>query len=112
YRHKGMPFDPAYILIQMMETYTKGTFIHRVRLISRGFAILQKWLRLSYVRKVNRLIAFVLYPFLKFATIVFERIDNHLGIATNLLPLWFNWYKKTVYNRQTIAAQVHSASNN
>lgn len=112
YRHKGMPFDPAYILIQMMETYTKGTFIHRVRLISRGFAILKKWLRLSYVRKVNRLIAFVLYPFLKFATIVFERIDNHLGIATNLLPLWFNWYKKTVYNRQTIAAQVHSASNN
>ncbi|NVM20637.1 MAG: B12-binding domain-containing radical SAM protein [Desulfobacterales bacterium] len=106
YRHQGMFIDPLYLFCCTLETVTKHTWLEKTKIFPLSLKITKKIVVFPVVRQALRFMAIILTPPLKAINWIFELIDKHLQISTNLLPKFLLYIKDGMYKKQCVRAQV------
>jgi radical SAM superfamily enzyme YgiQ (UPF0313 family) len=106
YRHKGMFFDPLYLLFSALETAIKFTWLEKTLILPFGLWLAKKTVTLPGFRYISRAVAILLTPLVKGLNWLFEAVDKHLKISTALIPNVLLFYKYKLYKKQVLRAQT------
>jgi hypothetical protein len=106
YRHKGMFFDPLYLVFSALETAIKFTWLDKTLILPFVLWLAKKTVTLPGFRYISRAVAILLTPLVKGLNWLFEAVDKHLKISTALIPNILLFYKYKLYKKQVLRAQT------
>jgi hypothetical protein len=101
-RHKGMPIDPFYLLMSVINTVTKGTTLQRVAPLRWAIKFLMFVFKSTPWRAFNRFMATIIYWPVRIINRAWEQIDDTLGISIRILPKIFNLFYQKTYMKQKL----------
>ena len=106
YRHKGMFFDPLYLVFSAIETAIKFTWLEKTLILPFGLWLAKKTVTLPGFRYFSRTVAILLTPVVRGLNWLFEAVDKYLKISTSLIPNILLFYKYKLYSKQVMRAQT------
>lgn len=105
YRHRGMFFDPLYLVFSALAKAIKYTWLEKTLVLPCGLWIAKKVVTLPGFRHISRLAAILLTPLVKGLNWLFEFVDRYLRISTVMIPNVLLFFKNRLYKKQVIRAQ-------
>jgi hypothetical protein len=99
-RHRGMPIDPMYLLMSVINTVTRGTAAQRFAPSRWMLKLLTSFFGSVPWRIFNKSLAVVVYWPVRAVNRAWELIDDNLGISITILPVLGNAYYRKTYLKQ------------
>lgn len=107
YKHKGMHFDPIFLVLSALQEFSKGMFIDRFFLTRYSLKFIKNIFGNPLIHKTIKASSYILYPIVFYFNKGFEMIDKKLNISIRLMPFVLNYVNHKLYYKQRENIQIN-----